>query len=145
MYFQAAQNIEQAITGGSRARRTGSTTRPPWPGGSGSPGQRCGRAIAELVDKGLLVRKRGVGTQAVHGLVTRPVALSGLFEETWAQTHGWLLTGPGRIRAPRISVLPAVLRDHVTPRDDSEDDQDAEAGTEDFRGGLVRLTADPQR
>ena len=32
------------------------------------------RAIAEMVDKGMLVRKRGVGTQVVQGLVTRPVA-----------------------------------------------------------------------
>ncbi|HZM66214.1 MAG TPA: hypothetical protein VFC16_07935, partial [Nakamurella sp.] len=98
------------------------------------------RAIAEMVDKGMLVRKRGVGDQVVHGLVTRPVTLSGLFEETWAQTHSWLLTGPGRIRAPRISVLPDVLRDHVTPRDDGEDDQDDEAGIEDFRSGLIQLT-----
>src|SRR4051812_40248816 len=38
------------------------------------------RAIQELVDKGLLVRKRGVGTQVVHGQVTRPVELTSLFD-----------------------------------------------------------------
>jgi DNA-binding GntR family transcriptional regulator len=39
------------------------------------------RAIQELVDKGLLVRKRGVGTQVVHGQVTRSVELTSLFDD----------------------------------------------------------------
>jgi len=39
------------------------------------------RAIQELVDKGLLVRRRGVGTQVVHGRVTRNVELSSLYED----------------------------------------------------------------
>ena len=39
-------------------------------------------AIQELVAKGLLVRKRGVGTQVVHGPVTtRPLKLTSLFED----------------------------------------------------------------
>ncbi|MFV0426094.1 MAG: GntR family transcriptional regulator, partial [Beutenbergiaceae bacterium] len=48
-----------------------------------SIGQRFGlsrptvrRAIQELVDKGLLVRRRGIGTQVVHGQVTRSVELT---------------------------------------------------------------------
>src|SRR3954453_24080672 len=39
------------------------------------------RAIQELVDKGLLVRRRGVGTQVVHGRVTRNVELTSLYED----------------------------------------------------------------
>lgn len=39
------------------------------------------RAIQELVDKGLLVRRRGIGTQVVHGKVTRDVELTSLFED----------------------------------------------------------------
>ena len=53
-----------------------------------SLGQRLGlsrptvrRAIQELVDKGLLVRRRGIGTQVVHGKVTRGVELTSLFED----------------------------------------------------------------
>lgn len=39
------------------------------------------RAIQELVDKGLLVRRRGIGTQVVHGQVTRNVELTSLYED----------------------------------------------------------------
>ncbi|MDN4640809.1 GntR family transcriptional regulator [Agreia sp. PsM10] len=39
------------------------------------------RAIQDLVDKGLLVRRRGIGTQVVHGRVTRNVELTSLFED----------------------------------------------------------------
>ncbi|WP_313354611.1 GntR family transcriptional regulator [Microbacterium sp.] len=39
------------------------------------------RAIQELVDKGLLVRRRGIGTQVVQGQVTREVELTSLYED----------------------------------------------------------------
>ncbi len=39
------------------------------------------RAIQDLVDDGLLVRKRGVGTQIVNDQVRRPVALSSLYDD----------------------------------------------------------------
>ncbi|MEY9951780.1 GntR family transcriptional regulator [Leifsonia sp. EB34] len=39
------------------------------------------RALQELVDKGLLVRRRGIGTQVVHGRVTRNVELTSLYED----------------------------------------------------------------
>jgi DNA-binding GntR family transcriptional regulator len=39
------------------------------------------RAIQYLVDRGMLVRKRGVGTQVVHPMVRRPVELSSLYDD----------------------------------------------------------------
>jgi len=39
------------------------------------------RAIQDLVNKGLLVRRRGIGTQVVHGRVTRGVELTSLFDD----------------------------------------------------------------
>lgn len=39
------------------------------------------RAIQELVSKGLLVRRRGVGTQVVQSKVTRGVELTSLFDD----------------------------------------------------------------
>ncbi|WP_296631436.1 GntR family transcriptional regulator [Rhodoluna sp.] len=81
LYFQVAQKIEGAIMNGSL------------PAGSRlenevSLGDRLGlsrptvrRAIQDLVDKGLLVRRRGIGTQVVHGQVTRGVELTSLYED----------------------------------------------------------------
>jgi|MDSZ01.3.fsa_nt_gb DNA-binding GntR family transcriptional regulator len=45
------------------------------------------RAIQELVDKGLLVRRRGIGTQVVQGQVTRPVELTSLYEDLRNSHH----------------------------------------------------------
>jgi len=39
------------------------------------------RAIQELVDDGLLVRRRGVGTQVVNDQVRRPFTLSSLYDD----------------------------------------------------------------
>jgi DNA-binding GntR family transcriptional regulator len=39
------------------------------------------QAIGDLVDKGLVVRRRGVGTQVVSQRVQRPVQLTSLFED----------------------------------------------------------------
>jgi len=81
LYYQLATALEAAIR---------SETVPP---GSRleneiSLGNRLGlsrptirRALQELVDKGLLVRRRGIGTQVVHGRVTRNVELTSLYED----------------------------------------------------------------
>lgn len=45
------------------------------------------RAIQELVDKGLLVRRRGIGTQVVQGQMTRPVELTSLYEDLLSTRH----------------------------------------------------------
>jgi DNA-binding GntR family transcriptional regulator len=52
------------------------------------------RAIQYLVERGMLVRKRGVGTQVVHPKVRRPVELSSLYDD--------LIAGD---RAPHTEVL----------------------------------------
>jgi DNA-binding GntR family transcriptional regulator len=39
------------------------------------------RAIAYLVERGMLVRRRGVGTQIVHPKVRRPVELTSLYDD----------------------------------------------------------------
>lgn len=81
LYYQLAQAIEAAIRDGElvpgdrfenelalaeRLMLSRPTTR---------------RAIQELVDKGLLVRKRGVGTQVVQNPVHRRVELTSLFDD----------------------------------------------------------------
>src|SRR5919109_2037404 len=52
------------------------------------------RAIQYLVERGMLVRRRGVGTQVVHPKVRRPVQLSSLYDD---------LAAAGR--TPRTEVL----------------------------------------
>lgn len=51
------------------------------------------RAIQELVDKGLLVRRRGVGTQVVHGSVARQIDLTSLHDD---------LERTGRVPSTRV-------------------------------------------
>jgi DNA-binding GntR family transcriptional regulator len=86
LYFQVAQHLEQLIESGElepgarleneidladRLRLSRPTMR---------------RAIEYLVDRGLLVRKRGVGTQVVHAKVQRPVELTSLYDDL-VSTH----------------------------------------------------------
>ncbi len=81
LYYQISQKLEKAITEGLL------------PPGSRleneiSLGDRLGlsrptirKAIQALVDNGLLIRRRGVGTQVVHGQVTRGVELTSLHDD----------------------------------------------------------------
>ena len=91
-----------------------------------SLGQRFGfsrptvrRAIQELVDKGLLVRRRGIGTQVVHGQVTRNVELTSLYEDlnqtgqkptTTVVTHEVTTADETAAHALGIAVGDRVLR-----------------------------------
>lgn len=81
LYYQVARQIEQAIEGGKLppGSRLDNEIHLADQLGLSRPTMR--RAIQQLVDKGLLVRKRGVGTQVVHGQVTRPVELTSLHDD----------------------------------------------------------------
>jgi len=63
------------------------------------------RAIQELVDKGLVVRRRGIGTQVVHGPVTRNVELTSLFED---------LAESGQAPTTRLLLREVVAADEKT-------------------------------
>jgi DNA-binding GntR family transcriptional regulator len=86
LYFQVAQQIEQAIERGQLGpgARLDNEVLLADRHGLSRPTMR--RAIQELVNKGLLVRKRGVGTQVVHGRVTRRVELTSLYDDL-ARSH----------------------------------------------------------
>jgi DNA-binding GntR family transcriptional regulator len=81
LYFQAATQIERAIVDGtlSIGQRLDNEILLAEALGLSRPTMR--RAIQELVDKGLLVRKRGVGTQVVAGQVRRTVELTSLYDD----------------------------------------------------------------
>lgn len=87
LYFQVSSRLENAIHSGkipAGARLENEI----------AIGQRLGlsrptvrRAIQEVVDKGLLVRRRGIGTQVVQGKVTRQVELTSLYEDLQNSHH----------------------------------------------------------
>lgn len=87
LYFQISSRLERAIRDGTipaGARLENEI----------SIGQRLGlsrptvrRAIQELVDKGLLVRRRGIGTQVVQTRMNRPVELTSLHEDLTRVGH----------------------------------------------------------
>ncbi|MFM9448357.1 GntR family transcriptional regulator [Streptomyces acidiscabies] len=88
LYYQLAQQLESAIEHGALApgnllgNEIDLSTRL----GLSRPTVR--QAIQSLVDKGLLVRRRGVGTQVVHSQVKRPLELSSLYDDLAAAGQG---------------------------------------------------------
>jgi DNA-binding GntR family transcriptional regulator len=81
LYFQVARQIESAIEAGALGPgdRLENETDLADRIGLSRPTMR--RAILELVAKGLLVRKRGVGTQVVHRQVKRQFELTSLYDD----------------------------------------------------------------
>ena len=81
LYFQVASRLQQLIedgdlpVGGRLENEIELADRL----GVSRPTMR--RAIQYLVERGMLVRKRGVGTQIVHPKVRRPVELSSLYDD----------------------------------------------------------------
>jgi DNA-binding GntR family transcriptional regulator len=82
LYYQLAQQLEQAITDGRLAAGDRLENEVDLAERFGLSRPTVRQAIQELVRKGMLVRKRGVGTQVVRGhAFTRPVALSSLYDD----------------------------------------------------------------
>ncbi|MFE7110162.1 GntR family transcriptional regulator [Streptomyces sp. NPDC057575] len=81
LYFQLAQQLEAAIEQGRLAPGSllGNEIELAARLGLSRPTVR--QAIQSLVDKGLMVRRRGVGTQVVHSRVRRPLELSSLYDD----------------------------------------------------------------
>ncbi len=81
LYFQVAEQLERAILEGALVPgdRIGNEVALADSLGLSRPTLR--QAIQMLVDKGMLVRKRGVGTQVVHSPVRRTVELTSLNDD----------------------------------------------------------------
>ena len=116
LYFQVAQVFQAAILDGQlkpgdrfenelalakRLNLSRPTTR---------------RAIQELVDKGLLVRKRGVGTQVVQTPVHRPVELTRLYDDLTRAGQEPATKVLGYVRGP----APEGIAEHLNLPADSE-------------------------
>jgi GntR family transcriptional regulator len=94
LYFQLARELESAIADGRLAKGTylGNEIELADRWQISRPTVR--RAIQELVDTGLLVRQRGVGTQVVNDQIRRRVTMMSLFDDLAAQE-----------RAPKSTVI----------------------------------------
>ena len=81
LYRQLAQQVQGSIENGEipRGSRLGNEVLLAGRLGVSRPTMR--RAIQDLVDQGMVVRKRGVGTQVLQGSFTRPVKLTSLFDD----------------------------------------------------------------
>ncbi|MER8004388.1 MULTISPECIES: GntR family transcriptional regulator [unclassified Streptomyces] len=109
LYYQLAQQLEAAIEHGALApgnllgNEIDLSTRL----GLSRPTVR--QAIQSLVDKGLLVRRRGVGTQVVHSQVKRPLELSSLYDDLEAAGQGPTTQVVSNERRPAAPEVAAAL------------------------------------
>jgi DNA-binding GntR family transcriptional regulator len=94
LYFQVASRLEEAIAAGELAPGSRLDNEIALADQLGLSRPTMRQAIGHLVDRGLLVRKRGVGTQVVQGPVRRRLELTSLYEDLAAAR-----------RVPRTDVL----------------------------------------
>jgi DNA-binding GntR family transcriptional regulator len=94
LYYQVAQQLEQIIQSGELAPGTRLNNELVLADQLGVSRPTLRRAMEYLVDRGYLVRKRGIGTQVVHPKLRRPVGLTSLYDDL-------ALAG----KDPRTSVL----------------------------------------
>lgn len=105
LYHQLARQLEAAIEDGGLPPGSllGNEIELAARLGLSRPTVRQG--IQSLVDKGLLVRRRGVGTQVVHSQVRRPMELTSLYED---------LEAAGQRPATRVLAVGAGTADADT-------------------------------
>ncbi|MGQ7298124.1 GntR family transcriptional regulator [Quadrisphaera sp. KR29] len=94
LYQQLAEQLRAAIADGTLAPGSRLENEVAVAGRLGLSRPTVRQALQELVDGGLLVRRRGVGTQVVHPHVSRSMALTSLHDD---------LARSGRV--PRTEVL----------------------------------------
>ena len=114
LYFQLAQQLEAAIRDGQLrpGDRIDTETDLAERLGLGRPTVR--QAVQELVSKGLLVRRRGVGTQVVDAQFHRPLELTSLYDDLAAADHRPSTTVLDLRTVPADGMVAAALR--VAPR-----------------------------
>ncbi len=114
LYFQVAQHLEQMIESGELPMGTRLENETDLADQLGLSRPTMRRAIEYLVGRGLLVRKRGIGTQVVHTKVTREVELTSLYDDLAKSLPGPVHPG-GQLPAPRRRPMPSRPRSASPP------------------------------
>jgi DNA-binding GntR family transcriptional regulator len=104
LYFQVARQLDDAIETGTLPPGSRLPNEIDFAGRLGLSRPTMRRAIQHLVDEGLLVRKRGVGTQVVHTKVRRSIELTSLYDDLTAANQ-----------RPRTEVLANVVEPATGP------------------------------
>jgi len=104
LYHQVSQHLEQAIASGDIPTGTLLENEVALAASLGLSRPTMRRAMQHLVDQGLIVRRRGVGTRVVQPKVRRPLELTSLYED---------LAGAGQ--SPTTDVL------EVSPEEATEE------------------------
>jgi GntR family transcriptional regulator len=81
LYFQVALHLENAIASGQIPPGTLLTNEIQLADQLGLSRPTMRRAMEHLVEKGMIVRRRGVGTRVVQPKVSRPLRLTSLFDD----------------------------------------------------------------
>jgi GntR family transcriptional regulator len=81
LYFQVATHLEHAIMDGTIPPGTLFENEIALADDMGLSRPTMRRAMQYLVDKGLIVRRRGIGTRVVHTKVRRPLELTSLYDD----------------------------------------------------------------
>lgn len=81
LYFQVAQHLEKAISSGDIPNGTQFDNEVLLSEKLGLSRPTMRRAMQHLVDKGLIVRRRGIGTRVVQPKVRRPLELTSLYDD----------------------------------------------------------------
>lgn len=88
LYYQLARQLERSILRGGLPPGSRLDNESVLADRLGLSRPTVRQAIAFLVDKGLLVRKRGVGTQVVQSKVRRSIELSSLYDDLARDQRG---------------------------------------------------------
>ncbi len=112
LYFQAAQHFEHAIESGALPPGTLFENEIVLAERLGVSRPTMRRAMEHLVDKGLIVRRRGIGTRVVQPKVRRPLELTSLYDDLagggqapTTEVLGFDIVGAGAEVAGRLALV----------------------------------------
>jgi DNA-binding GntR family transcriptional regulator len=126
LYYQIAKRMREAIESGELAAGARIENEVTLVEQLGISRPTIRRAIQELVDQGLLVRRRGIGTQVVDGQLIRNLELSSLYDDLKLSN-----------RSPSTRVL---LHEEIVPSQDILEKLSLSPGTKVLHLRRLRFT-----